>query len=69
MAGELANNLAQLALVRWLLFGVSARYIAPVLLTTGFISAVLLGIVTERFIRKSRWYASLPQAAANGAGA
>ncbi|MDE7139477.1 MAG: Gx transporter family protein [Treponemataceae bacterium] len=69
LAGALANNLAQLALARGLLFGVSARYIAPVLLTTGFISAVLLGIVTERFMRKSRWFASLPQAAANGAGA
>lgn len=69
LAGALANNLAQLALARWLLFGANARYIAPVLLTAGCVSAVLLGIVTERFMRQSRWYASLPQATAHGAGA
>ena len=69
LAGALANNLAQLALARHLLFGTGTRYIAPILLTAGLISALLLGIFTERFMRASRWYAALPQPTARGTDA
>ena len=59
MAGALANNVAQLVLARYLLFGENARYIAPILLITGLITGCALGIFTEVFMRKSQWYASL----------
>lgn len=60
LAGALANNLAQLAVARWLLFGAHIRYIAPVLLITGLVTGLALGICTERFKQKSRWFALLP---------
>ena len=57
LAGALANNLAQLVLARFLLFGTSTRYIAPILLITGIVTGFLLGVFTEQFMRKSRWFA------------
>jgi heptaprenyl diphosphate synthase len=55
--GALASNAMQL-LVSWLLiFGESTRLIAPPFLLVGTVSAVVLGIIAERFYRSSRWLA------------
>lgn len=64
LGGALANNLAQLALSYFMLFGDSTRFIAPVLLTAGAITAFLLGLFAEAFMSRSRWFASVcaPQA-------
>ena len=59
LAGALANNLAQLAMARLILFGTNTRYIAPLLLITGLVTGLLLGIFTEYFCRKSRWFAQI----------
>ena len=59
VGGALANNAAQLLLARFILFGESTRYIAPLLLTTGLISGSLLGLFSQRFAAKSRWYATV----------
>lgn len=64
VAGSLANNLAQLALARFFLFGEGTRYIAPLLLGTGFVSGIVLGSFCTLFIRKSSWLNSLKAEAA-----
>lgn len=55
LAGALGNNLAQLAAARFFLFGENTRFIAPILLISGFITGLLLGIFTEIFKQKSKW--------------
>lgn len=59
LAGALANNAAQILIAKFFLFGSNTRFIAPVLLITGFVTGALLGIFTEAFISKSRWYSLL----------
>ena len=59
LAGALCNNGAQLVVARFLFFGTAARYIAPLLLCSGMITGLLLGIFAQRFVARSRWYASL----------
>lgn len=62
LTGALFSNLAQLFLAGLLVFGPSARYIAPPLLAAGLISGVALGLFTEAFTRQSSWYRSLSNA-------
>ncbi len=57
LSGAFANNMAQLILARLILFGASSRYIAPLLLITGLVTGVLLGIFTQHFMQKSKWFA------------
>lgn len=59
MGGALANNLAQIALSYFLLFGDSTRYIAPILLITGAVTGVVLGIFAQMFMSRSRWFATV----------
>jgi uncharacterized membrane protein len=63
LAGSLANTIAQLVLARFILFGQNTRYIAPVLLISGLITGTGLGIFANMFVNRSKWYASLPDAA------
>lgn len=56
LAGAAANNLAQLAVARLILFGSATKYIAPILLISGAVTGLLLGIFTQMFIEKSRWF-------------
>lgn len=55
--GAMLNNFAQLLLARFFLFGENAKYIAPILLLSGLVSGLLLGIFVELFMRKSMWFA------------
>lgn len=59
VAGALGNNGAQLLVARYLIFGTAARYIAPVLLCSGLVTGLLLGIFAQKFVAISRWYQSL----------
>lgn len=59
VAGALGNNGAQLLVARYLIFGEAARYIAPVLLCSGLVTGLLLGIFAQRFVSISQWYKSL----------
>ena len=52
--GALASNLAQIGSARLLIFGESAWLIAPAFLITGSVSALLLGLFAERFVRRSQ---------------
>ena len=59
LAGAAANNLAQLAVARLILFGSATKYIAPILLISGAVTGLLLGIFTQLFIEKSKWFRGL----------
>lgn len=56
VSGAMASNLTQLLLSRYLLFGPSARYIAPPFLTLGLITSLLLGLFAQRFVESSLWF-------------
>lgn len=58
-SGALANNLSQILLSYLMIFKSSTSFIAPILLISGFISSVVLGLFTEKFVRKSVWYNSI----------
>ncbi|MCR5288980.1 MAG: Gx transporter family protein [Treponema sp.] len=60
LAGALANNIVQLLLARWILFGKAALYITPLLFTVGLITGVALGIFANLFAAQSVWYKQLP---------
>lgn len=59
LAGALGNNLAQLAVARLIIFGENTKFIAPVLLGSGLVSAVALGIFCNIFIANSKWFAMI----------
>ena len=59
LAGAAANNLAQLIVAYFVLFGSATKYIAPILLISGSITGLLLGIFTQMFIEKSKWFRGL----------
>lgn len=61
LAGAMANNAAQILAAEFFLFGSNAKFIAPLLLISGFITGTLLGIFTETFISKSKWYKLLSE--------
>ena len=55
IAGALASNLVQLLFAKLFIFGESVKYIAPPLLIMGFISALILGLLADKFIKRSKW--------------
>ena len=59
LAGAAANNIAQLVVARLILFGSATRYIAPILLISGAATGLVLGIFTQMFIEKSKWFRGL----------
>jgi len=59
LAGAAANNIAQLVVAYFVLFGDATRYIAPILLISGAATGLILGIFTQMFIEKSKWFRSL----------
>ena len=59
LAGAAANNIAQLIVARLILFGSATKYIAPILLISGAVTGLLLGIFTQMFIEKSKWFRRL----------
>lgn len=59
LAGALANNATQLAVAQCMLFGTNTKYIAPILLITGTVTGLLLGVFADTFMNQSTWYASL----------
>jgi heptaprenyl diphosphate synthase len=66
VAGALGNNLVQLVLGRFVLFGTGTRYIAPLLLSTGTVTGVALGLFASHFTAKSQWYQGITKAKNSG---
>ena len=59
LAGAAANNIAQLVVAYFVLFGDATKYIAPILLISGAATGLVLGIFTQMFIEKSKWFRGL----------
>lgn len=59
VAGAFASNVLQLVLAAFVIFGSGVMLLAPPLLLSGLISSVILGIIVNRFIAESRWYAGV----------
>ena len=59
LCGALANNIAQLSCSSFFLFGQNTRYVAPVLLLSGFVTGIVLGLFVEKFEASSVWFATL----------
>lgn len=55
LAGSMANCLMQVFLCAVMLFGENTRFVAPLLLSFGFVSGICLGLVANVFCAKSRW--------------
>jgi heptaprenyl diphosphate synthase len=53
--GALSSNLVQLLLSRLMVFGDNVRLIAPPFLAVGTATAVVLGLMAERFLATSEW--------------
>ena len=56
LSGALANNLSQILLSYLIIFKSSTSFIAPILLISGFISSIVLGTLTQKFVSGSSWY-------------
>lgn len=56
LSGALANNLSQILLSYLMIFKISTSFIAPILLISGFISSIVLGTLTQKFVSDSSWY-------------
>jgi uncharacterized membrane protein len=59
VAGAFANNCAQVAVARVMVFGGNTMYIAPVLFATGLATGILLGIFANAFCAESQWYKNI----------
>ena len=59
LSGALANNLCQILLSYLMIFRSSTSYIAPILLISGFISSLVLGLFTQNYAKNSIWYDEL----------
>ncbi|NLM01153.1 MAG: hypothetical protein GX220_06850 [Treponema sp.] len=56
ISGSLANNFVQIIFSKFFLFKDGIRYISPLLLTSGFITGIALGIFANIFVKKSQWF-------------
>ena len=54
--GSLTSTFFQLVLARFLLFGENIKFIAPILLISGLITGLALGVFAEFFMQKSKWF-------------
>lgn len=59
LAGAAANNIAQLIVAHLILFGNATKYIAPILLISGAVTGLILGIFTQMFTERSKWFRGL----------
>ena len=59
LAGAAANNIAQLIVAHLILFGSATRYIASILLISGAVTGLILGIFTQMFTERSKWFRGL----------
>lgn len=56
LAGAFANCCAQLLCAKYLMFGNSVKFVAPVLFCSSMVTGLLLGVFANVFENKSSWY-------------
>lgn len=61
LCGALASNVVQVFLSIWYVFGEGAWVIAPLFITFGTISGLIVGVIAERFRLHSVWLATIRQ--------
>ena len=54
--GALGNNLVQIALSYFIFFGKTIAYAIPLILIFGFVTGIIIGYVTNKFIKISKWF-------------
>ena len=54
--GALGNNILQILLSYFFFFGKTIVYAIPLILIFGFITGLIIGILTNRFIKNSKWF-------------
>ena len=59
LSGALASSVVQLALAVTFIFGETARIIAPLILGSGVITGLVIGVFADRFASVSTWLADL----------
>lgn len=52
LIGAFVSNLAQLQVASWIVYGKSIWIAAPLMLTIGLFSSLVLGIISERYVQK-----------------
>lgn len=57
--GALASNIVQVLLSIGFIFGAGSWVIAPLFLSLGSISGLVVGVIAERFRQRSRWLARI----------
>ncbi len=57
VVGALVSNTVQLLLAAALVFGRGALLLAPPFLAVGLVTSIILGVVANRFVDRSRWLA------------
>lgn len=55
VAGAVVSNMVQVALARVVVFGASARYMAPAFMILGLVTGLALGAFADAFASKSEW--------------
>lgn len=55
--GAVSSNAVQVLLASLVVFGRAARLVAPLFLTMGLLTGLVLGVFAQRFTASSRWYA------------
>jgi heptaprenyl diphosphate synthase len=59
LVGSLTSNAVQVLLSIFFIFGKNAVMIAPLFLGIGTISGLVIGLIAEKFVERSRWHAEL----------
>ena len=59
VGGAFVSNASQLVLAKYLVFGESARLVAPPFLFMGVITGTILGMFANHFAAKSRWFTAV----------
>lgn len=59
LVGSLTSNAVQVLLSIYFIFGKNAVMIAPLFLGIGTVSGLLIGLIAEGFVERSRWHANL----------
>lgn len=54
-AGGFANNIAQLTVAYFFMFGQNIKFFTPVLLCISFFASIFMGLFTNLFVEKSQW--------------
>lgn len=59
LSGALMSSIVQVALSVAVIFGDTARLIAPLFLGLGTVTGLLIGVFAGKFVQSSRWFAAI----------